>query len=90
MSEELKALQEAFKRDTNLVLLGAIEERHLPHWKRLVLSGMNYDTMQKVCYFIRKNFTVKGKYTHNMPTIHSYENNLVLTVDVELIQKHLM
>ena len=90
MSNEAKILQEAFVRDTGLTTLGTIEERHLPHWVRLGIAGMNYDTMQKVCFFIRKNFTVKDKYTHLMPTVHSYKDNLVLTVDRELIKIHLI
>lgn len=90
MSKEIKILEETFIRDTGLTPMGTIEERDFPHWKRLVLPSINYDTMQKICYFIRKNFTVKDKFTHNLPTVHSFKNYLVITVDVELIKKHLM
>lgn len=88
-SKELQKLKTVFEKQTKIKILGTIEEQTFPHWKRLVLPQLNSAELIKVAYFIMLNFNEPDKFTHLLPKIQTYENRLVLTVDVELIKKYL-
>lgn len=89
-SKELQVLQESFETHTGLKTRGTIEEKDFPHFKRLVLPQLNCVQLYKVTYFIMDTFTTPNTFEHTRPKVHSYNNLLVLTVDVKQIQKHLI
>jgi hypothetical protein len=93
MSPELKALVEHFKRECNVKLLfcGTLEQKQYPHWKRLVLTpGLDCEELQELSNYIKKTFSNKGRYTHKLPRVGIYNNELCLTVDIELIREKIM
>jgi hypothetical protein len=89
MSRELKALKEHFEMHTGIRVLGTIETHSFPHWKRLVFSKLNCDQLEEISRYLRATFSVKGKYTHNLPSIGIFQGNLVLTIDKDLIREHI-
>ena len=92
MSPELKELSKHFKKNCNEDLFcGTIEQNHLPHWKRLVLkSTLDCEELQEISNYIKKTFSNKGRYTHKLPKVGIYKNDLCLTIDAELIREKIM
>lgn len=90
MSDELKVLQNAFIKSTGIKPIGTVEEKHLPHWKRLVLDNMNCEQLERVSKFIKENFYERGTYSHLLPKLHTFNGYLCLSVDVEEIKKFLI
>lgn len=89
-TKELTALANHFKMHSGMKLRGAYEDRTFNHWKRLELGPMNVEDMEKLTIYIRNTFTEKGKYSHLLPSLHSYEGTICLTVDVEWVKRFIM
>jgi len=89
-SKELIAFKNDFEKSTGINVLFTIEERTYFHWKRLVLPHLNSEHLLSIAIYINNRFYTKNKYTHLSPKIQSYENNLVLTVDVKDIKKFIL
>lgn len=89
-SKELQILKTSFEAHTGLKVIAPIEEKLFPHFKRLELPQLNCVEMYKVMYYIMSTFTTPNTFEHTRPKLHSYNNKLVLTVDIKQIQKHLI
>lgn len=91
MSDELRILENEFIKSTGIKPMGAIEEKHLPHWKRLIFNEhLNCVQLERISNFIRENFSERGTYSHLLPKLHTYNGFLCLSVDAEEIKKFLM
>lgn len=89
-SKEIIALKKDFENFTGIKIRWVKEQPAYWSWKRLVLGSLNGEEMRKVADYIWERFYTKGMYTHLLPKIHSYEDRLVLTVDVEMIREFIM
>jgi hypothetical protein len=93
-SKELTAFKRDFELSTGIKTHGMIEERTFFHWKRLVLDDLTAKELTAIDTYFRQRFYQKGKFTHELPEIHSYNYlggcYLVVTVDIELIQKFIL
>jgi hypothetical protein len=87
MSKELMRFRRHFEMHTPILVMEAIEESHCPHWKRLRLPALNCDELRIVSDYIRETFSKPNTYSHKLPTLHSFNGGLCLTVDVRLINE---
>jgi hypothetical protein len=90
MSPELKAFLHHFQKNCSVKVIDTIEENHLPHWKRLCFELLNCEEMLHLGQYIKNTFSESGKYSHLQPKIHTYKNELCLTVDVSHIKSKIM
>jgi hypothetical protein len=85
MSKELKEFKKHFEANCSVKVIDTIEENHLPHWKRLCFNQLNCDEMIEISSYIKKTFSVEGKYSHLSPKLQIYNRVLCLTVDISQI-----
>ena len=90
MSKELTAFKKHFENHINIKVVNTIETSNYPHWKRLCFFKLNCEQLEEVTRYIRNTFSVMGKYTHNLVDIVPFDGYLALTVDIKLIQKHII
>ena len=90
MSKELEALKKHFERHCSVKVIDTIEESSYPHWKRLCFEPLNCTQMMLVVEYIFDTFSNPGDFSHNSPKLHSYRNDLCLTVDVADINKKIL
>jgi hypothetical protein len=90
MSTELKDFKNHFIKNCDVKILGTIEEKHLPHWKRLCFDSLNCEEMLKVSLYIKNTFSNDGYYSHLLPKLQNYNNTLCLTVDVSQIKEKII
>lgn len=89
-SDELVAFKKDFENKTGIIV-DIAENRQYFHWKRLIFKKkLNCDDLEIISNYIKNTFMEKGRYTHLLPSITSWENYLVLTVDVEEIENFIM
>ena len=86
-SEDIIRFKKHFQDNTDIKVIGVIEDRTFFHWKRLILPPLNYGNIEIIKNYINRTFYVKGKYYHLSPTIGVYNNQLTLTIDVGYITK---
>ena len=84
-SKKLIKFKNDFEDNTGIMVLGVTEDRRYFHWKRLILPSLNCEDLRLISSYIKYRFSKEGMYTHLAPKIQCYENNLVLTVDVETL-----
>jgi hypothetical protein len=89
MSKELRLLLDAFKKSTGITPIGVREDRTFYHWKRLIFGQLNSEQLLKISEFIVSHFSTRGKYSHLLPTLHSFDGQLALTFDAEEINEFL-
>lgn len=86
-SSEITKFYNHFKTNCKVKVVDVIEERTFFHWKRLVFNDLNCEEMLEVATYIKNTFSTKGNYSHLLPTLHTYNDRLCLTVDVSEINK---
>ncbi len=82
----LKIFAEDFTKSTGISVI-LYEDRTTPHWKRLLFAGANCEELSKISNFIYERFYQKGKYSHLLVKLHSYEDHLCLTADVKELER---
>ena len=87
MSKELEKFYNHFKKNCNVRVVGTSESRTFYHWKRLILEPLSSDEMLELAYYIKATFSNKGLYSHLLPKLGSFGNQLCLTVDVSQINE---
>ena len=90
MSKELTAFKRHFQNTCSIKVVKTIEESHYPHWKRLAIERLNCEQMAELGWYIRTTFSVEGKFSHKLPTLHEYKGYLCLTVDKSQIQRSIL
>ena len=83
-----KGSEKIKKEDMEVLMYGiidTIEENHLPQWKRLCFNQLNCDEMIEISLYIKKTFSVEGRYSHLLPKLQIYNGFLCLNVDVSQI-----
>ena len=84
ISQELKALLEHFRDYSGMVDVSHLEEKHLPHQKRIDLGQMNQMALHRLSDYLYSNFPP------NVGILGSYGNRLYLTLNTEDIRKYIM
>ena len=90
MSKELTAFKKHFESNCSVKVFDAIEDNMYPHWKRLCFRPLNCTEMLQIAEYIYSTFNNPKDYLHNLPKLHSYKNELCLTVDVADINKKIL
>ena len=88
-SKELTAFKKHFESNTGIDA-SAFENQRFFHWKRLAFNALHCEELETITKYIRDTFSVKGKYTHKLPMIVTFDGVLTLTVDVDLIREHII
>jgi len=89
LSKELMAFMEDFETHTG-IKVEPIEERHAPHWKRLVPRidrSLNAEQLEKISAYARMRFSEPGFYTHLCLKVQPFGTQLAITVDEQYIKK---
>jgi len=63
----LKAAFEKFLKESNTRINFRVVEARIGGWISIEFEQLNVEEMEVICAFIRKHFTVAGKYTHILP-----------------------
>jgi len=86
-SRESTEFKKHFQSNCSIKVVDTIEESHFTQWKRLSFGSLNCDEMLEVSSYIIITFGTRGNYSHRLPTLHSYNGELCLTVDVSQIKE---
>ena len=87
MSKELTALKQDFKKHCpNIKIIKTIEEKDYKEWNRLVFESLNCDELIQIGTYIQKKFSIKDKFSHKLPKLHSYNGHLCLTISKSQIK----
>lgn len=90
LSKELSAFKKHFEQNCSVKLMGALEERTYPHWKRLMFGGLNCDDLEEISRYIRNTFSTPNRYSHKIPILGCYDGELCLTVDIQYIKEFII
>lgn len=91
LSKELLAFAEDFETHTG-IRVEPIEERHAPHWKRLlprIDRSLDTEKMEKIAAYARMRFSEPRYYTHLCLKVQAFGAQLAITVDEQYIKKYI-
>jgi hypothetical protein len=89
-SKELSVFKKHFQENCSVHIYGTIEEQTYPHWKRLMFGHLNCEELEDISKYIRKTFSKEGLYSHKLPKIQCYKDELCLTVDIKDIKEFII
>lgn len=87
MSNELSRFKEHFEKNTNMKVHDTYEHHSCYHWKRLLFSELNSEQLVIIGQYIKDTFSTPGKYSHLLPKIQTWGNDISITVDVDIINQ---
>jgi hypothetical protein len=89
-SKELKAFKVNFETSTGLKVDHSYEDTTTPHWKRLLFRSLNAEKMLKISEYLLMNFSTPGRFSHNLPNVHTFQGYVSLTIDVDMIKEFII
>lgn len=87
MSDELLRFKEHFERNTNIKVHDVYEHQSCYHWKRLLFYELNCEQLAIIGQYLKKTFSTPGKYSHLLPKIQTWGNDISITIDANLINQ---
>jgi|688.fasta_scaffold42866_11 hypothetical protein len=89
-SKELKAFKDNFETSTGLKVDHSYEDTTTPHWKRLLFRSLNAEKMLKISEYLLMNFSTPGRFSHLLPSIHTFQGYVALTIDENMIKEFII